>query len=194
MSNEKKIRTGIVKVDATQMASKGVKRVQSATATTNVMYRPDYADQCYRMALLGLKATHIAAILNITQTTFNNWVKKYPRFAQAFKDGGVNANAAVALKLFERACGFEFDEEQLITVAGGRGQGSEVERHSVRKIVPPDVAAIKFWLTNRQKDLWRDKVETGITDNDGNDVDPLSIAASRLTIEVVHSHNKNPNG
>ncbi len=49
----------------------------------------------------------------------------------------------------------------------------------IRKYYPPDTGAICFWLKNRLRNEWRDKVETGVTDKDGNDVaqpEPMDVA------------------
>jgi|SRR3972149_1212109 len=42
-----------------------------------------------------------------------------------------------------------------------------------------EVHAIKFWLINRQRSKWREKVETGVTDNAGNDVAPDFLEIAR---------------
>lgn len=34
--------------------------------------------------------------------------------------------------------------------------------------VPPDTPAIKFWLTNRMPEKWRDKMDAALSDPDGN--------------------------
>ena len=46
----------------------------------------------------------------------------------------------------------------------------EIVRTTVRRHYPPDVTACIFWLKNRQREHWRDKVETGVADKDGQDV------------------------
>lgn len=74
------------------------------------------------------------------------------------------ADANVADRLYQRAMGFEHDSEEIKVVEGS------IERVPIRKIYPPDTVAAIFWLKNRQRDKWRDKVETGFTDGQGNDV------------------------
>lgn len=34
--------------------------------------------------------------------------------------------------------------------------------------MPPDTPAIKFWLTNRMPEKWRDKMDAALSDPDGN--------------------------
>jgi hypothetical protein len=52
----------------------------------------------------------------------------------------------VIMKLFKKATGFTIEAEKLLTVAGPKGCGSEVERHDLRVYYAPDVAAAKLWL------------------------------------------------
>jgi hypothetical protein len=77
--------------------------------------------------------------------------------------------------LYQRAMGFEHDSEEIKVVPIGQGEGSEIERVPIRKVYPPDTAAAIFWLKNRQKKKWRDKIETGLTDGDGNDVSVVTL-------------------
>jgi hypothetical protein len=43
-----------------------------------------------------------------------------------------------------------------------------------RRYATPDFRAIRFWLMNRQKDKWRDKVEQDITSNGQSINKPMS--------------------
>jgi hypothetical protein len=52
----------------------------------------------------------------------------------------------VIMSLFKKAKGFHITGEKLLTVAGPKGCGSEVERHDIRVYHAPDVSAAKLWL------------------------------------------------
>jgi hypothetical protein len=52
----------------------------------------------------------------------------------------------VVLSLYKKAKGFTYTAEKLLTVSGGAGMGSEVERHEVEMYVQPDTAAVKLWF------------------------------------------------
>jgi hypothetical protein len=78
------------------------------------------------------------------------------------KGGKAVADCLIAEKLFERACGYEWVEERVITVKeiiyGDYGkklkETEEVRVVEVRKRLPPDTAAAFFWLKNRQPEVW----------------------------------------
>jgi hypothetical protein len=57
------------------------------------------------------------------------------------------------------AIGYERDEIELKVVSMGGDAGSQVEQVPVKRYYPPNVSAAKFWLTNRQPQLWKEKVE-----------------------------------
>lgn len=134
-----------------------------------IVYDDLYVDKVYRLALLGSTDEEICGIIGISLSTLNVWKSKHIEFMDALKKGRDDADANVANRLYQRAMGFEHDSEEIKVVDG------EVERVPIRKIYPPDTTAAIFWLKNRQRGKWRDKVETGVTDKDGNDVQPVVI-------------------
>lgn len=139
------------------------------------VYNPLYAEKAYSLALLGATDKEMANIFGVQESTLNKWKKKYPELVESLSRGRDAADANVANRLYQRAMGFEHDDEEIKVVSLGSGEGSEVERVQVRKIYPPDTAAAIFWLKNRQRGKWRDKVEQGFTDGEGNDVNPVTI-------------------
>lgn len=117
-------------------------------------YSPEYAYQARKLCLLGATDENMADFFNVAVATISNWKNDHPEFLEAIKDGKNKADSEVATRLYERAMGFEHDSEEIKIVKG------KVQRLKIRKIYPPDTVAAIFWLKNRQKDTWRDKVET----------------------------------
>jgi hypothetical protein len=96
------------------------------------------------------------------------------------------ADARVAERLFNRATGYMYTETTYEKVVIDKPESPEEEESQgeniqfdlykkkvVAKELAPDTVAAKFWLINRQRKKWRDKVETGITDSDGNDIESV---------------------
>lgn len=138
-------------------------------------YREELNDQVYKLSLLGLTDAEMANVFGVTENTFNNWKAQYPKFFVSIKEGKEIADSNVADRLYQRAMGFEHDSEEIKVVSDGSGLGSSIERVKVRKIYPPDATAAIFWLKNRQKAKWRDKQEHGFTDEDGKDLNTVTI-------------------
>lgn len=130
------------------------------------LYRPEYAVQGRKLALLGATDEELASFFEVSPATIDNWKATQPEFLGSLKDGKASADADIADRLHQRAMGFEFDKAVPIKVKevtykdGKRVKETErVEVVTVHEVVPPDTTACIFWLKNRKSAQWRDKVE-----------------------------------
>lgn len=140
-------------------------------------YKDEYNGQAEKLCKLGATDSELADFFNCSESTLNLWKLNHTEFSESIKRGKILADANVAERLYQRAMGFEHDSEEIKIVSNGQGEGSSVERVPIRKIYPPDTVAAIFWLKNRQKKKWRDKIETAFTDDEGN---PLPVQIIRL--------------
>ena len=122
-------------------------------------YREEYCEQAYKLCLLGATDAELADFFNVCEATINNWKNTKDGFLESIKRGKEFADANVADRLYQRALGFEHDDEEIKVVSDGAGMGSSIQRVAVRKIYPPDPTSAIFWLKNRQPKFWRDKQE-----------------------------------
>lgn len=127
-------------------------------------YKPEYVEQAAKLAQLGATDEEMAGFFKVTVRAFYKWKARYPELVQALKVGKDAADDRVERALYSRALGYSFPSEKVFCKDG------IVTRAKIVEHVPPDTTAAIFWLKNRRKDEWRDKVETGLTDKDGNDV------------------------
>ncbi|MFZ5565992.1 MAG: helix-turn-helix domain-containing protein [Pseudomonadota bacterium] len=130
-------------------------------------YRPEFAEQAYKLALLGCTDRQMADIFRVTEQTLNNWKTTIPEFFESLRNGKEIADADVAKSLYHRAKGYEHPEDDIRVVSLGNNMGSEIVITPTIKRYPPDTGAAALWLSNRQPGRWRTKVEVehGITDN-----------------------------
>lgn len=119
-------------------------------------WNPGFVKSVYNIALLGASNPEIAAILDVTTTTLENWRKIYPEFEIAILKGKERADGKVARALYQRATGYSHKDVHITSYKG------EVTTTDIIKYYPPDTAAAKFWLTNRQPDKWRDTAKSDI--------------------------------
>ncbi|MBP2643433.1 MAG: terminase [Firmicutes bacterium] len=143
-------------------------------------YKPECNIQAYKLCLLGATDKQLADFFDVEEKTVNNWKEEYPEFLQSIKTGKDEADAAIAESLFHRAKGFSHPEDKIFN-----DDGTPLIVPTT-KHYPPDTAACIFWLKNRQKAQWRDKVETELTGADGQ---PLG-----LEINVVYGKDPVKNG
>lgn len=117
------------------------------------LYKKEYDEQVYKLCLLGATDAEIADFFNVNEDTINVWKIKRRSFSESMKRSKKAADAEVASKLFERATGYNYNE-QVVLMAQKTGEPVVIDtvRHS-----PPDIRAMQFWLKNRQSKLWRDK-------------------------------------
>lgn len=105
----------------------------------------------------GLTDEQIAKNIGINRTTLYDWKKKETNIADALKKGKEIIDFEVENALLKRALGYEYEEE--IYENG-------ILTKKVKKQVAPDTTAQIFWLKNRKKEQWREKVEVVKTDED----------------------------
>lgn len=113
------------------------------------------------MARDGLTQQQIANNLGISIDTLIENKKKYSEFNDALKKGKEVIDFEVENALLKKALGYTIKlKKQKVTKDGDVVDIIE-EVH-----VPPDTTAQIFWLKNRKKEQWREKVEVVKTDED----------------------------
>jgi hypothetical protein len=124
-------------------------------------YKPEYAKQAGKLCALGATDAQMADFFGVSISTINLWKVTYPEFSESISVPKEIADAKVEQSLYRRAMGYEHDEVDIRVVNG------IIEQTAVRKYYPPDTAAMIFWLKNRKKEEWRDKVEQEISNPEG---------------------------
>lgn len=113
----------------------------------------------------GLTDEQIAKNIGIAPKTLYQWIDKYGQIGKAIKKGKAPVDFEVENALLKRAKGYEWEETTTEIDSNGKKHIKKVTRH-----VPPDVAAIVFWLKNRKRDRWRDRPEQAQDTISGNEI------------------------
>jgi hypothetical protein len=129
-------------------------------------YKQEFDLQAEKLCKLGATDQELADFFEVNVDTIHEWKKVHPEFSDSIKQGKILADSNVAQSLYHRATGYEHEDVDIKVVNG------EIVTTPLTKYYPPDTAAAIFWLKNRQKKKWRDKIEHGLTDGEGNDVEP----------------------
>jgi hypothetical protein len=114
----------------------------------------------YGIMLLGATERDVARIFDVSNGTVQRWKKDHPDFLREMERGGDLADAEVAKALHRKAVGFTRKHQEVVRSYKGTSETVEVEKY-----YPPDTSAIKFYLTNRQKDKWTETTKTEKTTN-----------------------------
>ena len=160
-------------------AKKGNKYAKGNKGGRKTLYKAEFADQAYSLALLGFTDKEFADSFGVTEGTIQNWKKDHKEFLSSIKRGRIIADGQIAENLYKRARGYSYDEVHFEKVdLKDSLEDSDIEdlkidvfkKKVITKEVAPDVTAQIFWLKNRQPQLWRDKQSTELTGKDGKDL------------------------
>ena len=128
-------------------------------------YKAEYAEQAYKLALLGCTDREMAEFFDVSEKTLIAWRSKFPKFLQSTRRGKIKADAEVSKSLYERALGYSHGATKFFN-HDGRIITEDYTEH-----YPPDTAAASLWLRNRQPEKWRDKPSVEVTVNNEVTVD-----------------------
>jgi hypothetical protein len=107
------------------------------------------------LAVAGKTDKEMAEILGVSEDSLNRWKRKYPEFMRMIVEGKELADANIEASLYRRAKGYSHPAVKIF--ADPKTGATKVVRYTEH--YPPDTQAAKFWLTNRQRDKWKDRVD-----------------------------------
>ncbi len=143
------------------------------------LFLPGHLDQVRAIAMRGLTKIEISELFDISKTQLTAWEKQYPTFKQALEEGYTDADAAVLSALYQSATGYTHDEEKIFQWDG------EIIRADTVRHYKPDIGAIKLWMTNRQKEHWKDRHHTAVSGG-ADDNSPIGLR-DETKVEVMAS-------
>lgn len=118
-------------------------------------YKPEFVKQAEKLCALGATDVDIADFFEVDPVTVYRWSAAHAEFCKALKVGKEVADERVQRSLYHRAVGYSHDAVKIFMPAGAK----EPVYAPYREHVPPDTTAGIFWLKNRRKEDWRDKIE-----------------------------------
>lgn len=134
--------------------------------TLNGIYLPDCLPQVRAIAMRGYTDDEISTLFGVDKDLFQKWKKVYPDFREAIDNGRTFADIAVVESLFKRAVGYDYHEQGLTRTGSVR---------ELRKHLPGDVGAIKYWLNNREKEHWKERTSTELGGSSEKGAKPISV-------------------
>lgn len=125
-------------------------------------------DSIEEMAKNGLDDKDIAKSIGVAKQTFCRWKQEHSELSELLKNARVTPIQMVENTLYLKATGQCWVEE--ITEENG------VVTKRVKKQVPPDMAAMSFYLKNKCRGEWRDRwdIAVGNTDDKPFKLDHIS--------------------
>lgn len=133
----------------------------------------------------GLTDEQIATNMGITRSTLYEWKNKYSDISDALKEGKEVVDRQVENALLKSALGYMYDE-----VTEERRDDELVVTKVVHKEVQPNTTAQIFWLKNRKRLEWRDRVENAITGADGGAVKVETLTDADVDARIKELESK----
>ena len=112
-------------------------------------YKPDFARIAGRLCRNGATDLEVADILGISVRTFYRWCLLHDEFTAAARTVKGAADDRVERALYQRAVGYDYVAEKIVTPKGG---GPVVMPYTMH--VPADVRAALHWLAIRRPKPW----------------------------------------
>lgn len=135
-------------------------------------YKAEYAAQAKKLCQLGATDYELAEFFGVTTRTIYRWQITHKAFCQALRAGKQELDERVKRSLYQRAVGYTFESEKVFNHQG------EVVRAEIVEHVPPDPGAAKLWLTNRQPDEWREKIDHEHAGKGGGPIAIVNVSRS----------------
>ena len=107
----------------------------------------------------GATRKEIARICGISTFTLSKHSDQFLELSEALRGGDSEAVALVEAALFKRAMGYSHPAVKIMSVPQGDGMGSAIEKVEYTEHYPPDTPAIEFFLSNRDPEHWKRRVE-----------------------------------
>lgn len=145
-------------------------------------FDPAYCEIVTDLALLGLADEEIAFTLRLPMSTFSKWKNDHPMLLEALKAGRADADRKVARQLYNSARGFYRTVTEPIKVKHA-DKSETIEIVTYEKYFPPNMTAQIFWLKNRQRALWNDRVNVEHTGENGKPIEHKMIPIEQLEPE-----------
>lgn len=102
----------------------------------------------------GLFDKQICKNMGVSEATLTNYKRKYPEIKEALRKGKEVVDIEVENAMFKRAIGYTITINEQKVDKDGCVHDLKRDIH-----IPGDVTAQIFWLKNRRRTQWRDKVE-----------------------------------
>lgn len=116
-------------------------------------FKPENCKLARKFCILGATNEQLAEFFEVSVSTIGAWLVQFPDFKQAVHQGRAVADADVAESLYSRATGYDLKVEKIVATPDGPDVMSYTRHYEA------DTAACMFWLRNRRRDLWRERIE-----------------------------------
>lgn len=140
---------------------------------------PQMCEQAEKLCKLGLSDAELGEFFNVPEKTVARWYLDSLQFRQCVDEGRLFQNARVADAMYQRALGYDYEEEKVHIIEGA------VHRVKVARHAPPDVAAQARILESRRPQDWGRKEVRELTGPAGKPLVAPTVRPEDLSKEEL---------
>jgi hypothetical protein len=152
---------------------------RAARRPRTTAYTDGYPDQARKLCALGATDEDLAEFFRVSRSTIGAWKTHHPEFGEALRAGKSDADDRVEKSLYQCAVGYSHPDVHVSHYQGA------VTITPLTKHHPPNVTACIFWLKNRRKDTWREKVDHEVTGRNGGPIQTEDARARELLLSRI---------
>lgn len=158
-----------------------VREVTVPKRSASSKWKPEFVERARVLAEAGATDREISADLGIESRTFYNYCNVHPEFNEAVKVAKAKADDRVERTLYERAMGYWVEEEKafLDRKTGGIIKATE------RKHIPPEPNCLKFWLSCRRPEVYKEISRQELTGAGGSPVQLSNLSDADVARRVA---------
>jgi hypothetical protein len=120
----------------------------------HLRYRPEFADTTRALCgIYGSTKKELGRFFGVSEVTIYVWLKRFPAFGEAVREGTAIACMKVVERLYQSAIGFSVPTEKVFYDR----RSHKFVRAETREYYPPSENAQIFWLTNRMSNQWKQR-------------------------------------
>jgi hypothetical protein len=142
-------------------------------------YKPEFVEQAKHLCKLGATDAELADFFGVTVSTVALWKVQHREFSDALRTSKATADKRVEMSLYRRAVGCTLDETDIRVVDG------KIVKTEIRKQLPPDTTACIFWLKNRNRKAWRDRIDAAVGGPEEGQPIPVEQQADPRVLALV---------
>lgn len=135
-------------------------------------WKPEFVEIAKELCKNGASDRDLARHLGISHGTLYTYANKYPEFAEALKMGKGVADDRVERTLYQRALGYDVEEEKSFL---DRKTGKIITAIE-KKHIPPEPKCLTFWLANRRPEAWAEVSKHELTGANGGAIQTSDVS------------------
>ena len=112
----------------------------------------------------GLTNLEIAKNMGVSDSTFNEWQRKFPQIPETIKEGRAPVIVDVEDTFYTKKLKGYFIEEEVVEVTKHPNGDKTEHRKKMKRWIPPDTTAIIFYLKCRKPEKYNDRISVAIED------------------------------